>query len=262
MNQPANLFNDGAVYERLMGRWSRIAGQTFLDWLGLPQGLRWLDVGCGNGAFTEVLVRQQAPATTVGVDPADGQLAFARTRSGVKGVEFRVADAQALPFLDRSFDAAVMALVISFVPDPAKAVAEMKRVVRSGGTVATYMWDIPGGGLPLQPIHAAMKSLGFAASEPPGYAASSMPKLKSFWEQAGLQSIETRTIQVPTAYAGFDDFWDSNLVPVGPVGAALAKLSSTERDRLKAKLREQLPPGPDGRITYGAWANAVKGRVP
>ena len=138
----------------------------------------------------------------------------------------------------------------------------MARVVRPGGTVATYMWDSPAGGLPLEPIHVAMKKLGFAAPVSPGYAASSMDRMRSFWEQAGLTSIETRVIHVPTFYAGFEDFWDSNMVPVGPVGAALAKLSEADRERLKSQLRAQLSVGPDGRITYGAFANAVKGRVP
>src|SRR5262245_338551 len=129
MSESPKLFSDGQAYERLMGRWSQIAGRAFLEWLALPKGLRCLDVGCGNGAFTEVLVAHAAPAGVVGVDPSEGQLAFARTRPGTSGATFQTADAQALPFPDRSFDAALMALVISFVPDPAKAVREMARVV-------------------------------------------------------------------------------------------------------------------------------------
>jgi len=154
MNDVPQLFSDGQAYERLMGRWSRVAGGMFLDWLALPKGLRFLDVGCGNGAFTEVLIAHSAPAAVTGIDPAEGQLAYARTRPGAKPAQFQAGSAQDLPFADGSFDAALMALVISFVPDPAKAVREMLRVVKRGGTVATYMWDIPGGGLPLEPIHA------------------------------------------------------------------------------------------------------------
>ena len=135
MGQAEKLFTDGEAYERLMGRWSRLVGETFLDWLDVPNGLRWLDVGCGNGAFTEELIARCAPATVTAIDPSDDQLAYARTRLGAKTANFQVGDAQKLPFGDGSFDVAIMALVISFVPDPDKAAAEMARVVRPGGWV-------------------------------------------------------------------------------------------------------------------------------
>jgi ubiquinone/menaquinone biosynthesis C-methylase UbiE len=121
-----------------MGGWSRLAGEVFLDWLAPPAGLSWIDVGCGSGAFTELIVRRCAPRETHGIDPADAQIAFARTRPNMQGAQFRKGDAMALPFDDAHFDVAVMALVIFFVPDPAKGVAEMARVVRRGGVVASY----------------------------------------------------------------------------------------------------------------------------
>ncbi len=145
MAQLQNLFADGNAYERLMGRWSRLAGAQFLDWLDAPANLKWIDVGCGNGAFTEVLIARAAPLAVAGIDPSEGQIAFARTRPGTRLAEFRVGDAQALPFPDNSFDAASMALVLVFVADPVKAAAEMARVVRPGGLVATYMWEFPNG---------------------------------------------------------------------------------------------------------------------
>lgn len=262
MSEAPGLFADGKAYERLMGRWSRLAGDVFLDWLDLPKGLRWLDVGCGNGAFTEALIVHGAPAEVIGIDPSEGQLAYARTRSGTKLAEFRTAGAQALPFADDSFDAAIMALVISFVPDPAQAVSEMTRVVRPGGCVATYMWDIPGGGLPLEPIHKAMKTMGVAQTNPPGFAVSGQDAMRTLWEQAGLRSVEARVIRIQVSYSGFDDFWESNSVPVGPAGKAIHELAPPAREELKAQLRRQLPVGSDGRITYEAYANAVKGKVP
>ena len=91
-------FDDGAAYERMMGVWSQLAGNIFLDWLAMPSGLRWIDVGCGNGAFTELLVRRCAPTEVQGIDPSEGQLAYARTRPGLPGAEFRQGDAMALPF--------------------------------------------------------------------------------------------------------------------------------------------------------------------
>ena len=141
-------FDDGAAYEQMMGIWSRSAGEIFLDWLAPPSGLRWIDVGCGNGAFTELLVERCAPAEVQGIDPSEGQLAFARTRPASRVAEFRQGDAMALPFPADRFDAAVMALVLVFVPDPAKGVAEMVRVVSPGGIVAAYMWDMLGAAFP------------------------------------------------------------------------------------------------------------------
>ena len=135
MTEQQIRFDDGAAYERIMGIWSQLAGEQFLDWLAPADGQHWIDVGCGNGAFTELIVQRCAPAGVDGVDPAEGQLAFARTRPASRIVKFKQGDAMALPQADKSFDVAVMALVIFFVPDPAKGVAEMVRVVRPGGAL-------------------------------------------------------------------------------------------------------------------------------
>src|SRR3954469_3351276 len=112
-------FDDGAAYEQMMGIWSRLAGEIFLQWLAPPPGLRWIDVGCGNGAFTELLVERCAPSAIAGIDPSEAQLGFARARHRSGIAEFRQGDAVALPFAEQSFDAAVMALVLFFVPEPA-----------------------------------------------------------------------------------------------------------------------------------------------
>src|SRR5215470_2694268 len=107
-----NFFRDGADYERTMGAWSRLAGKIFLDWLAPHPGLRWIDIGCGNGAFTELIVERCAPAEVQGIDSSEGQLAFARERPGARMTQFRQGDAMALPFPEDSFDVAIMALVI------------------------------------------------------------------------------------------------------------------------------------------------------
>ena len=262
MSARENLFTDGEAYERLMGRWSQPAGVQFLDWLGLANGLRWLDVGCGNGAFTEVLLARGAPSEVIGIDPSEDQLNYARSRAGVAKARFQQGSAMALPFDDDSFDVAAMALVITFVPDPQQAVAEMARVVRPGGMVASYMWDVPGGGLPLEPIYVAMNSLGFPHVLPPSAAVSRLAAMRALWEGAGFEAIDSRVIRIPVTYSNFDEFWQSNNVRVGPVGKAINEMAPEARDKLKARLREQLPTSPDGRIAYEAFANAVKGRVP
>ncbi len=258
----AELFTDGEAYERLMGRWSRLVGGMFLDWLDVPNGLRWLDVGCGNGAFTEELIARCAPAAVTAIDPSDEQLAYARMRVGAKSAEFRVGDAQKLPFADDSFDVAVMALVISFVPDPSKAAAEMARVVRPGGWVATYMWDFPGGGAPTDPIYVSLESMGMTSVRPANPIVSRREAMEDLWKKAGLESIVTRVIRIPVVYSDFDDFWNSNTVLIGPQGKLIASMSASEREQLRAELRDHLPSTSDGRIVYESFANAVKGRVP
>ena len=262
MTEPGQMFSDGKTYERMMGRWSKLAGRIFLDWLDPPKNLNWVEVGCGNGAFTEELIARCAPRAVSAVDPSPGQLDFARRRPAAELAQFSLGDAQALPFPDRSFDAAAMALVITFIPDPAKAVAEMARVVRPGGVVATYMWDTLNGGVPLTPIETALKAIGKPPPTRASAAASGRDAMQAFWQAAGLQSIEMRQIRIPVAYASFDDFCESNIVPIGPSGQLISALSPDELEQLKAQLRKQLPIAADGKIAYEFFANAVKGRVP
>src|SRR4051812_46547131 len=150
-----------------MGKWSQLAGETFLAWLAPKPGLRWLDVGCGNGAFTEMLIERCAPVSVQGIDPSEAQLAYARTRIVSPLAQFRPGDAMALPYPDDTFDAAVMPLVIFFVPDPERGVAEMARVVCPGGIVSAYAWDIVGGGFPYEALQAEMRAMGMAVPMPP-----------------------------------------------------------------------------------------------
>lgn len=254
-------YDDGAAYERYMGSWSRLAGETFLNWLAPLPGLRWIDIGCGNGAFTELLIERCAPAEVQGIDPSEAQLAFARARPASRIAEFRQGDAMALPFSEDSFDAAVMALVIFFVPDPAKGVAEMVRVVRPGGTVATYVWDMFGGGFPLEPIQAEMRAMGLKPVLPPRTDASRMEALRDLWAGAGLDAVETREITVQRTFADFDDFWTISLLgaSIRPMVAAMA---SDDVERLRTRVQARLPADAAGRITYSSRANAIKGRVP
>jgi SAM-dependent methyltransferase len=254
-------FDDGAAYERFMGKWSQLAGETFLDWLAPQPGLRWLDVGCGNGAFTEMLVERCAPVSVQGIDPSEGQLAFARTRPASRVAQFRHGDAMAQPFPDDTFDVAVMPLVIFFVPDPAKGVAEMVRVVCPGGTVTAYAWDMYGGGFPYEALQVEMRALGITVLLPPSSGASRIGAMRDLWSDAGLHAVETRDITVQRTFADFDDYWTTILG--GPnVGPKVAAIPSEDHALLKARMRERLPTDAMGHITYSARANAVKGRVP
>ncbi len=254
-------FDDGAGYERYMGKWSQFAGETFLDWLAPAPRLRWLDVGCGNGAFTEMIVERCAPALVHGTDPSEGQLAFARTRPASRVAQFRLGDAMAQPFPDDTFDVAVMALVIFFVPEPARGVAEMARVVSPGGAVTAYAWDMLGGGFPYAALQAELRAMGFTVPTPPSTDASRTDAMRALWADAGLEGIETREITVQRTFVDFDDFWAT--VRLAPsVGPKLRVMAPEDTALLQARMRACLPADAAGHITYSARANAVKGLVP
>lgn len=254
-------FEDGAAYERYMGKWSQLAGETFLDWLAPKSGLRWLDVGCGNGAFTEMLVERCAPVSVWGIDPSEAQLAYARIRPASRVARFQQGDAMAQPFADDTFDAAVMPLVIFFVRDPVKGVAEMARVVCPEGIVTAYAWDMDGGGYPYEALQVEMREMGVAVPEPPSPGASQINALRDLWSGASLDSIETRKITVQRTFADFDDYW-TTILGGASVGPKLAEMGHDALALLKTQMRALLPADTTGRITYSAWANAVKGRVP
>jgi SAM-dependent methyltransferase len=254
-------FDDGAAYERYMGKWSQFAGEQFLDWLAPRPGLRWLDVGCGNGAFTEMIVERCGPASVEGIDPSEGQLAYARTRPAARVARFRQGDAMAQPFPDETFDVAVMPLVIFFVPEPAQGAAEMKRVVCPGGMVAAYAWDMLGGGFPYDALHAEMRAMGVAVPQPPRPDASRMDVMRELWAGAGFEDVQTREIIVQRTFADFDDYWTTVLG--GPsVGPTLRAMAAEDIATLKDRIRARHPADAAGRITYKARANAIKGRRP
>ena len=253
-------FVDGAAYERYMGTWSRLTAESFLVWLAPRPGLRWLDVGCGSGAFTELIVERCAPASVHGIDPSAEQLAYARTRPAARVAQFRQGDAMALPFPDDSFDAAVMPLVIFFVPEPARGVAEMARVVRPGGTAAAYAWDIPGGGFPYETLKVELRELGVEPPEAPNPDAARIDALRDLWTGAGLDAVETREITVQRTFRDFDDYW-TTVHGAPSFGPLLRAMPSEDLARLEARMRALLTADAAGRITCSGRANAVRGRV-
>jgi ubiquinone/menaquinone biosynthesis C-methylase UbiE len=255
-------FDDGAAYERMMGAWSRLAGEVFLDWLSPPPGQSWIDIGCGNGAFTELLARRAAPAAILGVDPSAGQLRFARARLAADIARFEPGDAMALPSEDASFDAAVMALVIVFVPEPAKGVAEMKRVVKPGGAVCAYAWDmLEPGGFPMAAMQEELRGMGVTPMMPPRAEVSRIDALHALWDDAGLTNIATREITVARTFEDFDDYWACVEIAVA-MAPSTREMGADAKARLKDSLRTRLPADAAGRISFTARANAVSGRVP
>jgi len=251
-------FTDGAAYERFMAPWSRSAGSLFLDWLAQGPDLAWVDVGCGNGAFTELILARSAPSSVCAIDPSEAQIEAARQRISARLVEFSIGDAMTLPYEDARFDVGVMALVLFFVPNPNKGAAELARVTRPGGAVASYTWDVLRGGTPTQPLWEELQALGKPLVRPPSSDISRFEMLKALWAELGIRDVETRELVVERKFVNFDDYWLSMVIS-SPSGI-VEKLSDAESMELKRRLRARLPASATGEITVHSWATAIKGR--
>jgi ubiquinone/menaquinone biosynthesis C-methylase UbiE len=255
-------FDDSAAYERAMGRWSRAVAPVFLQWLAPPANARWLDVGCGTGIFAHTLLELCSPAAVVGVDTAVAQIAQASRGLAAGRASFEVADARKLPFAEASFDIVASALVLNFIPDRSKALAEMRRVARAGGAVAAYVWDFAEELSPSGPLRRALRRFGVQVPAIPGTAASRPDALRALFQEAQLERIETRIIDVCLAYRDFEDFWRAQTPSYAPTTKNIASMTESDRARLMRAVRDQLPTAPGGAIEYFARANAVKARVP
>lgn len=262
MAEAAMRFDDSAAYERFMGRWSRAVAPVFLGWLGARRNAAWLDVGCGTGILAETLLDLCAPASVHAIDPAAAQIEAASRSPAAARVTFQVADARELPFADGSFDVVAAALVINFVPDRPRALAEMRRVARPGGMVAGYVWDFAEELSPSGPLRKAMRRFGAEVPAIPGGEASRLTALRGLFEDAGLEAIEARTIDVCLAYADFADFWQAQTPGYAPTSKVIAAMKDSERKRLMHAVQSALPSGPNGSIEYCARANAIKARAP
>lgn len=255
----------GAAYESYVGRWSRHVARAFVEWLGVPPRRRWLDVGCGTGALVEAIAASAEPEAVLGVDRSDGFVAHARARVTGDGIAFRVGDAQALPVPDGGFDAVVSGLVLNFVPEPARMIAEMTRAAGPGGTVALYVWDYAAGMQLVRHFWDAAKALDPAAArldEAVRFPGCAPEPLAALLEGEGLSGVATRAIDVPTRFRDFDDCWSPFLGGQGPAPTYAMSLPEARREALRERLRARLPVEPDGSIPLTARAWAVRGARP
>ncbi|SEP24565.1 Methyltransferase domain-containing protein [Rhodospirillales bacterium URHD0017] len=251
-------FGEVEAYERFMGRWSRAVATPFLRWLRAAANAEWLDVGCGTGILSELVLAACVPATIVGIDATPEQVGRAANRMVDSRACFAIADAQALPFDNASFDIVAAALVLNFIPDPPRALREMRRVVRPGGMVCVFVWDFEPELSPSGPLRKALRSLGIEVLPLPGTPASPLPALAALFGQAGLESVEATTIEVAVSFANFDDFWESQTTLYSPTTKIINSLGQDERKSLYAALRTTLSEQGDGEVRYSARANAIK----
>ncbi|MEW1914227.1 methyltransferase domain-containing protein [Kitasatospora sp. NPDC085895] len=261
-DQWLDAWDVGDAYDRYMGRWSRRVADEFITWLGAGAGLRWLDVGCGTGALTEAVADRCQPRLILGVDRSESFVAAAATAAPAPA-GFAVADALSLPVPDRACDVAVSGLALNFFPDPAVAVAEAARAVKPGGTVAAYVWDYTQGMAFLRFFWDTAVTVDPAAApldEGRRFSACRRDRLHTLWTRAGLTEVGIDAIDVPTSFAGFDEFWVPFLGGQGPAPGYVATLTPTTRDLLRDTLSRTAPTRPDGSIPFTARAWAIRGK--
>jgi ubiquinone/menaquinone biosynthesis C-methylase UbiE len=245
-------FRSGAEhYDRFMGRYTVPLARALADEVGVAEGMRVLDVGCGPGGLTSELAGRVGAANVAAVDPAEQFVAACRERN--PGADVRQGVAEELPWEDDEFDAALSCLVIAFMRDPDAAMREIARVARPGGGVGVCMWDIAGGGMTmLRLFWAAMRTVRPDTEGERARAGTAEGDIAERLERAGLGDVAGGALEVSVEYAGFEDFWEPFTHAVGPSGQALAKLDEGEREAVREAIRAELPDGPF-RLDARAW---------
>jgi len=261
----ANTFSNAEAYERRMGGWSQRLAPLFVDFVGIRDGDRMLDVGCGTGSLCFAIACVTRRSCIVGIDPAEPFVEYARSRNVDPRMKFEFGDALALPYPNGFFDTSLALLVLDLIPEAPEAVTEMRRVTRPSGSVTACVWDKAGGMKPhhvfweaavelepaVQPLCDAYRRYG------------SREKLLELWVASGFQSVEVKGLEVQLDFASFEDFWLPCLGGQGPNGAYVAGLPSHHQEALRERLREKLlGDGADGPFTLPALAWAVRGKVP
>jgi SAM-dependent methyltransferase len=254
----------GDRYESYVGRWSRRVADEYLAWLALPASLDWLDIGCGTGALTEAILERCQPHLVIGVEPSGGFLARARERLQGRA-SLLPGDASAIPVEDRSVDVVVSGLVLNFVPDVSRGLAEMRRKTRAGGTIAGYVWDYARGMELMRYFWDVAVELNPGASgldEGVRFPLCQPAALEDAFGRAGLTEVEVAPIAVSTRFRNFDDYWRPFLGGQGPAPSYVNTLNEESRRDLRDGIRGRLPTRADGSIALRAKAWAVRGKVP
>jgi len=261
--QVSDTWERGDPYEQYVGRWSRRVAPGFLSWLGIPSGRKWLDVGCGTGALCAAIVDHCSPHSVTGIEPSEGFLKKAGEHLAGRAM-LHQGSATTIPLDDASVDVVVSGLVLNFVPDQRAALIEMARVTGNGGTIGAYVWDYAGKMELMRFFWDAAVELNPEAAkldEGTRFPLCRPEALEKLFAAAGLRDIEVNSIDIPTRFKNFDEYWQPFLGGQGPAPAYAMSLNETARARLRDRIRERLPVQADGSISLIARAWATRATV-
>ena len=259
------MFSRADAYERFMGRWSRLLAPALVEYSQVNDGGAVLDVGSGTGAVAFAVRDATTTALVLGVDLSPEYVSYATSRNFDTRVHFEVGDAQALRQHDASFERAISLLVLNFVPDPRRALAEMIRVTRPGGIVSAAVWDY-GQGMEMLRVfwdEAAALDHAIAQHDEKKMPLCNQGELAALFRAAKLEAVSETPLVVQMQFSSFDDYWQPFHLGQGPAGAYVATLSLERRAALGERLRARLlGHGPDRPLEMKARAWAAKGTVP
>jgi len=260
------MFGHAEAYERFMGRWSRAVAPLLVGFTPLPDDGRVLDVGSGTGSLAFAIAERKPGCDVLGVDPSEQYIAYANNRNpSPDRVNFETGDAQKLRFPDATFQASLSLLVFNFIPDPVKALRELRRVTCPGGCISAAVWDYGAGMRMLRVFWDAAVSMDANAEN---HDEKHMPlcragELSGAWKQAGLESVHEQPLDITTRFESFADYWDAFLLGQGPAGAYVSSLDGDQRNTLRAEVRHRLPLSSDGQpFALRARVWSVRGTVP
>ncbi|WP_260295028.1 class I SAM-dependent methyltransferase [Sedimenticola hydrogenitrophicus] len=256
-------WESGDAYELYMGRWSRLVAKPFLDWLDPEPGLRWLDVGCGTGPLSDIILNHYKPAELYAVDQSESFIKSAQLRLR-QGIQLRVGEATALPVEDAAVDITVSGLLLNIPPDPDRVLREMVRVTADSGSVAAYVWDYAGSMEMLNYFWDAAVELNLMAEvmhEGKRFADCNKPALRQLFSDAGLADITLTSFEITQEFPDFEQFWGPFQAGQGTAPTYLLQQPESDQAALRELLREHLPTASDGSIRLRARAWAIKGRV-
>ena len=256
-------FQNAEAYEKMTGRWSQRLAPLLIRFGGLSDGDRVLDVGCGTGSLTFTVPELANVSAVTGIDLTTGFISFATSRNSDRRISFQQGDARSLPFGDNTFDRAYSMLVLQFIPDASRAVAEMRRVVRPGGTVTAAVWDYFSGFPHVRLIWDIAATLDPTIKRSFFRPLSKPNEMASVWGELGLTNVEQTSLLIRMEFTSFDDYWLPFTKREGPPGQLLASLSESARSTLTEHVRRAyLSEQPDGARSFACVAWACRGTVP
>jgi SAM-dependent methyltransferase len=252
----------GETYEDFMGRWSRILAPQFVSWLPVRPTAHWLDVGCGTGALSDAICAVAHPASVVACDPSEPFVEYARQRHVDPRISFVVARIGQLPTRAAGFDSVTSLLALNFFPEPEAAVEEMRRITAVNGLVSACVWDYAGRMELLRRFWdsaAAVDPCAAELDEGQRFPICRPSALEALFRGSGLGDVACGSIEIPTRFCRFADFWTPLLGGTGPAPSYVASLDSLRREALAVLLDRSLPREPDGAISLVARAWVVRG---